>query len=755
MSPIGRRLELDGEWAFREDPEGIGELYPAELAYTHADEARWMSPLADLRAWSTTSVPGPWPIPSGREGTVWFRREFPFEPDGDPQARTMLEFEGINYLGDVWLNDRFLGTHEGYFAPLSFDVTDLLGPANVLVVRVASADDVLGKGDQMGQLKRDFVGALGRWDMNDPERKPAGIWGAVRLAVVGPIRVENLRIDAEFTRSVDLRDRDAPIPAEGVLSFDLVAVGAARAVSIDWAVSAVGFDEEPQTGRVTGIRSVRGRRATSVDLDLRVRPWWTWDLGEPRLYDVRIEVRSGADLLETRTLRTGFRSISCDRDWDLRLNGVPLYQRGANYLSDIDMSSMTAERYARDLDLVRAANLNTVHTFCHVERSAFYAGCDERGLIVYQDFPAWLMVDTSSETVRRATAQVDDMVGLLRRHPSVAIWNLGSQPSIANMDKLCLALADRCRELDPSRIAQLGNAAVSYEAVDDVHPTRSFFWERSEAERFEQHYGWRRDNHLYPGWYFGGLDAIRALPSSDFVLVSEFGAQSLPDLPILEEFLVPGDSIDWVAIAHRCGQPWLLQRHNPEAHTLTELIEHSQRHQAELVRHHTEYIRSLKGRPGRGLHLFAFTDCWPAVSWSVVDYSRTPKPAYFALARAMEPVQVFLAEPGAARAPGRRELLLAVVNDGPAPIADARMTILVGGAVQREIPIDGIPNDVALDVAATVSFDIPGETDLRVALSWDGGQVVNEYRVVVAGQDASADRGAAGAASLQEPMRRS
>jgi len=735
MSTIGRCLELDGEWAFREDPEGIGEMYPAELAYTHADEARWMAPSTDLRAWSTTSVPGPWPIASGRPGTVWFRREFPVEPGRDPGGRTMLEFEGINYLADVWLNDRFLGTHEGYFAPLAFDVTDLLQPSNVLVVRVASADDVLGKGDQMGQLKRDFVGALGRWDMNDPERMPAGIWGAVRLTGVGGVRVDGLRIETEFLRSIDVRDRDAPIPARGVISVDLVEVGGSRDVSIDWIVSAVDFDDEPQSGRVTGIRALRGSRATSIDVDLLVRPWWTWDLGNARLYDVRIELRSGADLVGTRTVRTGFRSITCDRDWDLRLNGVPLYQRGANYLSDIDMSSMTPERYGRDVDLMRAANLNTVHTFCHVERSAFYAACDERGLIVYQDFPAWLMVDTSSETVRRAIAQVDDMVGLLRGHPSVVIWNLGSQPSVANMDKLCLALVDRCRRLDPSRIAQLGNAAVSYEAVDDVHPTRSFFWARSEAERFERAYGWRRDNHLYPGWYFGGIDAIRELPVSDFVLVSEFGGQSLPDLPILEEFLAPGGAIDWVAIAHRCGQPWLLQQHNPDARTLDELIEHSQRHQAELVRHHVEYIRSLKGRPGRGLHLFAFTDCWPAVTWSVVDYARTPKPAYFALARAMEPVQVFLDVPRATRVPGRQDLLLTVVNDGPEPIGDARMSVLVGGEVQQELRIEEIPTLDALDVTATVSLEPSGVLDLRLVLTWGAGQAMNEYRLLVGDGD--------------------
>jgi beta-mannosidase len=345
------------------------------------------------------------------------------------------------------------------------------------------------------------------------------------------------------------------------------------------------------------------------------------------------------------------------------------------------------------------------------------------------------MVDTSSEMVSAALSTFDEMHAVLRRHPSVAIWNFGSQPSVANVDKLCTALVRRARDVDPSRIAHLGNAAIAYERHDDTHPTRSFFWARADADRFAAEHGWRRDNHMYPGWYFGDLATIEELPREDFGLVTEFGGQSLPDREMLAEFMDVDGPVDWRAIARHCGQPELLRRHNPDATTLDELIDHSQRHQADLVRHHTEFIRSRKGDPGRGLHVFAFVDCWPSVTWSVVDFRRNPKPAYAALATAMAPVLPVLVDADRPVAAGNRTLEICIVNDGPRDLHEATLDVeVVGGSAARtqRVTLDVVPSDRAL--RREVEVDIPpGDAGIGVVLTlrWDGGSAENRYRIDV------------------------
>ena len=724
-SPV---LDLSGSWEYRSDPKHLGEHYSGELAYTHWDDARWMRRETSER-WSTTIVPGPWPTDISRSPSpAWFRRRFTAQ---DLSARWRLEFGGVNYRADVWLNERYLGTHEGYFSPFGFDVSDVLEEDNLLVVRVTPASDVLGEEDQLGQFKHDFVGALGRWDMNDPERKPAGVWSHVRLVAHSDQSVRSAHLRYTFTETEAPADADEAVPVRGSIELELHNHNRATETTILWAVTPVGFDGAAQTGTATTL-ALPGINRVNVELGLTVRRWWTWDLGEPRLYDVSVQVIVDGQVSHVTQWRTGFRELTIRDGWDLRVNGVTLYQRGANYLSDLDLSSMTPERYRRDVELFRQANLNTVHPFCMVEGPELYAECDRQGLLVYQDIPLWLMVDTSSSMVDRALSTFDDMLALLDAHPSVAIWNFGSQPSVANFEKVCEALVRHARSMDPTRVAHHGNAAISYERHDDVHPTRSFFWPRAEADRFVSMYDWRRDNHMYPGWYFGDAHTITELPREDFTLVTEFGGQSLPDREVLAEFMDPDGPIDWRTIARRCGQPGLLQRHNPDAETVDELIRSSQAHQAALIRHHTEYIRSLKGRPGRGLHVFAFNDCWPSVTWSVVDYYRTPKPAFHALALAMKPVQAFLTASAQPRRPGPQTLDVTIVNDGPRTIDEIALSVEVSSAdgTSRTFapPSLDVPTDRAISHA--VEVEIPfGAEDIQITLvlRWENGATENTY----------------------------
>jgi len=737
-------IALSGQWLYRADPLDLGEHYPEQLAYTHADDARWMDAHHNEGDWKTTSIPGRWPVESVSENkTIWFRRSFAAPAH---EGRAALVFDGVNYFSDFWLNGHYLGSHEGYMARIRLDVTGLLRPRNVLVVKVRAPHDVNGQEDQMNQLKRHFVGALGRWDMNDPESKPAGIWGDVSLELQGEAGIDSASLRYDIVELPDRADRDQLVPVRAALQLSLGALTNARnkVTSVRWTITPRGFGDNSITGE-SEVLLISGGRNITMDIALQARLWWTWDLGHARLYDVSIELMlDGKVTTDRRVWRTGFRDLRLGEGWDLKLNGLSLYQRGANYLSDLDLSTMTDDRYRTDIELFRRANLNTVHPFCLMENDGLYRACDEAGLIVYQDFPLWLMADTSSDFVLRALGQFDDMLDRLGASPSVAIWNFGSQPSIANVDKLCLALVRHARSADPSRIAHLGNAAVSYEDHDDTHPVTSFFWSEENALRFERDYGWRRDCHMYPGWYFSDIAAIRERPRSHFGLVTEFGAQALPNAENLGTFLDLDGPIDWRTIARRCGQPVLIQRHNPDVSDVRALIASSQRYQSELLRHHTEYIRSLKGRPGRGLHVFAFNDCWSSVTWSMVDYDRVPKPSYYAVANAMAPVQAFLTTYRDGLASGANALPFSLVNDGPDPLHDLvlHVQILSNDTVlaDEKVLVAVLGTDSALDVVLTLDLPEGGQPTKLVSVLSDIESRVLATNIYELGPDALSHR---------------
>lgn len=712
---------LDGTWLFRPDPTRRGELYPEQLHYSHAPDARWSEPGSDRSRWQTITVPGLWTRQGHAELECgWYRLDFANPGKG---GLATLVFEGVDYFADVWLNGEYLGSHEGYLGRFSFDIADLLQSENVLVVRVDSPWDVPGHEHEIGQMKTMFRGALERWDMNDPDSKPAGIWASVRIDHAGTIRIANASVTAQPQALPPQGDPDTPVQLSGQIA--VTANGLGNGI-IRYTISPIGFEGTSVCGEVP-VTLTGSERATVLDFHIPdARLWWTWDLGTPNRYEIIIELVCNRVLSDRHVITTGFRQIDIGAGWSLRLNGLPFYQRGANYLSDIDLSTMTRARYDADAALFKAANLNTVHPFAVVEAESFYDACDATGLLVYQDFPIWMMSSPDSGTVRAALRQFDDMLVRLGQHPSIAIWNMGSQPSVANFEKLCSALVRHARQKDPTRIAHHGNSAISYETGTDIHPSRSFFWSEASAERFEARYGWRRDCHMYPGWYFGGPEAIAEVPPSHFALVTEFGAQALPGRDMLERFIPKGTKdIPWNALAARCAQPALLKRHCRDAKTLDDLIDHSQRYQATVVRHDIEFIRSQKSPANHGLHVFAFADCWPAVTWSLLDYDRNPKRAYHALVRAMEPVQVFLSDYLSVLEHGAGQLELTIVNDLAKAIANARLTVEIDG-MEHTIEHVEVP-PFGRSRLTTFLKGTRRPSNVVLSLSWGKQEVRNAY----------------------------
>ena len=167
-------------------------------AATIADESTrraFFEPSYDDREWEPVSIPGHWRTHEAfatSDGPLLHRRWFDSPDDGGAGAgvRSWLVFDGIFYLGDVWLDGTYLGDTEGYFFPHEFDVTEhVTGRAeHVLAMEVACARQT----DRTA--KRNLTGVFQHWDCIDPDWNPGGIWRGVRLERTGPVRISRLRV---------------------------------------------------------------------------------------------------------------------------------------------------------------------------------------------------------------------------------------------------------------------------------------------------------------------------------------------------------------------------------------------------------------------------------------------------------------------------------------------------------------------------------------------------------------------------------
>ena len=737
-------IQLDGLWRFRLDPEHLGEHYPDQLDIPWSFDARWMNLDHDEYEWQDIQVPACWQQHGYHyNGAAWYRKHIQTNLSSRDSQRVWVNFEGVDYFSDVWFNDHYLGSHEGYFSSFEYEITPFVRKdKNLLAVRVESPNDLSAKETQYGQLKTLLKGALQRWDVNNPEVNPGGIWNHVEIYTTGPAKIQALGIQTAIHQLPP--DQDTTKPVQAALVLTITISGAPDISQAGPAMLIARLRRQDQELYLcetsVPVHILPGISSWPIVFDLeQAYLWFTWDLGTPHLYELEVTLEVNGEESDRVYESFGFRKIERGKGWETYLNGIRFYQRGANYLSDQFLSSMNEDRYRSDIALLREANLNTVHPFAVVEKQIFYDLCDQNGLLVYQDFPMWLTMDNSSNLGRKAEQQLEELIAQFHHHPSIAIWNFGSQPSVANFDKLGALLTRTARNLDPSRILHQANSMIDRHG-GELDPVNDYKWHRKRIKEFQEKYDWRVDTHQYYGWYWADLEALKSVPVEDLELVTEYGAQALPDHDHLEE-LIPAHALYppiWSFYTRRCFQPQMQFDHIPLPTSLEKMIHDSQDYQARFIQYHTEYYRRHKHAPNNGAHYFCFNDCWPAITWSVVDYRRHRKPGFYALQRAMAPLQAFLEFKDELTAGQDNAPTMWLVNDFTQNFPQLQVIWRIRAAEKSEFIVRG---SISLHVEANCrieagkldyAFDAPGRyhVDLEI-ISKDKLQITNSYEIFV------------------------
>jgi len=651
-------------------------------------------PQASVEDWGRMRVPS-MAVATRGNSTLWLRRDFELEEELKGQ-RIRLVFLGAFYKAHVWLNGVYLGSHEGYFAPFYFDVADklLYDGVNVLVVCLSTPVE-FDLDNKVG-----VAGVFNDWDMKPYPRwalgrlppryewvVPIGLWRPVKLVGSGPVAVTAVLVDPSYnpsTGSASLRIR-----------FYVTNAGGDAQVSLDYAVKPYNFEGPESRGSVQFAISSGERRWVEATLPIQdARPWWTWDQGEPSLYTISYEARVGGDAQGRASLVTGIRSVDgriAPNEAYVRINGRRVFLRGLNYISNFTLGS-PADGLRRDLKMVREANANYLRVHAHVEPAEFYSMADEEGVALQVDGPLiWAYAANRGYQEYRSfmeTAQgiFAEMVYLLYNHPSVIMWTVHNEPPWASQ-----WMGDLYRRAVNRDLDQLLASLIS--TLD------------AQGRPVIMGSGYE-DQHVYSGW-FGGSWADFLNDYSRFP--TEFGAEALPspDSPFWRLVNVThwpiseGDDL-YYEFAYRgfywasgyVSIPYGLPR---DYESLEAYIDASQEYQALLVKTAVDRYRILKFNYTGGLAAFMFGDCFPGITFSLVDYYRVPKMAYRVLSSEYKPLKLIIEWGGDYRVDGTRvyydpnvtlRFRLWLVNDDPrlgGPVkARWRLIDLDSGAVLGE-----------------------------------------------------------------------
>lgn len=644
--------ELKGEW--RALPRGE-EL---ERNYWQSDR--------DDGDWPLVTVPSQWysdPDIDAVSGPVAYRLHFE-TPSLDAGQRARIRANGVFYYAHYWVDDAYLGDRSGYFLPHEVETTEQLaahsgsGDEHLLAIEVECPvqSDVTAKNL--------VTGVFSQWDAIGADFYPGGIWRPVELVTSGPVYISNavclVRQLSAASAQLDIRVGMNAREDETVqVTLRLARDGSGEIVS-----------ETTHDATLTA-----GDNENTFDLGVsNPELWWPRALGDQPLYRLEVSVTGADGRGYDRTSRlTGIRSIEVD-NWQFTINGERMFIRSSNYApTRRELAQVTRQDCERDIQLATDANLDMLRVHAHVATPELYECADRAGMMLWQDFP--LQWDYSRRVKKPALSQARGMVDHLGSHASVAMWSCHNEP---------LAVEDTdVEEMTPWQAFKVGGSMMVptwnknvldpalRKTIQDADPSR-FVNEKSGELPNPISFG--TDAHLYFGWYAGRMRALTGvgqLTPRLLQFVSEFGAQALPSMPVIEE-MAPGAAdawpdIDWDDLRARfCAQHDILDKYVPRAlsASLDAYRAATQEYQAELIRYYIETIRRVKYRPAGGYCHFQFNDSQPAITWSVLDDNRTPKTGYAALRAASADVIVVADYPAENYKPGAKiTARLHVVND--------------------------------------------------------------------------------------------
>jgi beta-mannosidase len=685
------RIQLDGVWKYRPDPDGT------MLFHTIVEDFVWKQMVLPQN-WYQGGV-------DMHGGVVWFRRTFrvPAEAIG---RELLLTFTGVDYHCTVWVNQAKVGEHTGYFQTFTFNVTPHIrtGQENIVTVRV---DSPYEEPHTVWPAKKQAIkGVFGHHDArpgggsmeHGQEKNTGGIWNSVFIALKDKLRLEQVRVSP-----VLLPSGQALLDIRCTVRND---TGYPQSAEVRVAIGGHNFElPEPLvlTRPVTLAPACQVVRLVCTIPEPRL--WWCWDQGPQDLYQLKAAVVLDGRVTDEMDRRFGIRQIEISPQQEWLLNGVKVFVRGSNIIPTQWLGEYTAAMITRDIRLAKEAHLNALRVHAHVNRAEFYNACDEAGLLVWQDFTLQWEYEESDAFREEATRQLEEMIDQLHHHPGIAVWCCHNEPG---------SQADTLDRL-------LYRTAV---AADPTRPVRA-------SSTFAE--------HPYPGWYGGNMVEFGNLPGAPFP--TEFGAQALPCREALEKMLPPTAMWPprWDAWEYHNFQ-YFQTFHTAKielGNSLDEFVRNSQHYQYNLIKFAIENYRCARFKPMNGFFHFMFIDPWPAITWSVLDHERRPKPGYRALQLACQPVLVRLHVPqreflcGAAEP---RAWQVTIVNDLRTTYADAALKLWLADPQGQEVAADVLHLTVAADGMQTVQAEhlqipvacLPGEYRLRARLITAQGALLSE-----------------------------
>jgi exo-1,4-beta-D-glucosaminidase len=545
----------------------------------------------------------------------WFRTEFDLPAEMSGRAIT-LDFEGINYRADIWLNGEQIADNNhvaGAMRRFDFDIAKTARPGqkNALALLI------------QGQGPQDLGHTWVDWAPMPPD-KMQGLWRDVFITASGALRMRDpfvrsrLAADlasADLIVSMDLENTsDKPVTGAVAVIFN----GVTTTVPVNVAAGA--------TQRV----SLDGAKHPGLHL-AKPRLWWPIGYGDPNMYSLQVRANAGNILSDERTIRFGIREVTSDLTPEgyrrYFINRRPVLIRGAGWARNLFFME-TAKREEQEIRLVKDMRLNAVRFEGKIGSDHLFDLLDENGIFAIPGFcccdwwEQWGKWDDAAKAI--AVASLRSQLTLLRNHPSVLTFWYGSDKfAPPEVEREYLKVIEQTEWPNPTVASASG-------VTTTVGPT---------GVKMQGPYDYEPPSYWYTS-HDGGA----------FGFATEIGTgKTLPSVEDMRRML--GDNHLWPAdnvwIQHSQGGSYtpfthfndgMRARYGPAA-DLNDYVRKGQ-----VIAYDNE--RAMFEAYGRnkykstGVIKWMLNNAWPSLAWHLYDYYLEAGSGYYGTKKSLEPLHV-------------------------------------------------------------------------------------------------------------------
>jgi beta-mannosidase len=726
---MNQTIDLNGTWQLRWNDGERGERANRVLA----GDVNWS------RAWSA-SVPGSvhetllehGVIPDPGIGTnvlacrwveetVWFYRRTFKLPNLRKGDRAWLFFETLDLAANIYLNGVQIGSHANAFRPCRVEATSLLRNGdNELVVEIESgifhamtrSSEGYGLRLNHRQTKSNWLRKTQSefgWDWS-PRLVNVGMPGGVRLEICSGIRWDNAVLISDLSADLSQGSVTARVFAENLT---------AKPTSGELLLK---LGKSNNLVRVPVLLQPGMNKLEAVLPVANPKLWWPIGHGKQTRSEVTVELVVAGKTEGTLTLKIGFRHVRVNQEkhpergryFIIEINGKPIFCKGGNYVpADLILSRIDRRRHAALIDRALEANCNFLRVWGGgvYESDDFYDLCDEKGIMVWQDFifacgkyPA-----TDEAFLADVTQEARHQVRRLAHHPSLVAWCGNNEIEQGNWEwdyeqgvafpdyaLYHLVLPRLMREEDPGRYYQPSSPfspdgeSPTADHLGDQHPWSLGFSDndfrkyRDMICRFPNEGGILGPNNLLAtrecfGDTPGKIGTFPWEIHDNAVTSWDKIPAYAPDL-MFEQWLGKStgslsleDYVYWGGVLQGLGL--------------------------------SEYIKNFRRRmfDSSAAVFWMFNDMWPCTrSWTIVDWKQRRNPAFWPVRRAFAPVTVVVT---------REEKSVKVygINEGDEITATLRFGLM---ALSGKYPLDESKAVTLPANASTVIAEFP-------AAQWD------------------------------------